>query len=274
MTIAVIGLGLIGGSICKAVKKYSDYICMGLDRDESVMQAALQDNSIDSIINNNLNQADLVIICLYPDDIINFTRENINNFKHGAVVIDAGGIKTKVYDELKNVFKNSGADFIGAHPMAGREFSGYAYAQADLFAGASFIVTPYPETPQEKITLVELFARKIGFVNFVVSNPQEHDKIIAYTSQLAHVVSNAYVKSETIKTQAGFSAGSFKDLTRVAKLNEYMWSQLMLENREYLMPELENIINNLQKYLHALESGDINNLRELLKDGSVIKELT
>ena len=279
MTIAVIGMGLIGGSICKAVKKYTDYMCLGFNRSENALKAALDDKVIDKafMLDNltELNQADLTIICLYPDQTVTFAHDNIGKFKKGSIIIDAGGIKTDVYEKLQPVFEkfeNTGVTFIGAHPMAGREFSGYDYSQADLFKNASFIITPYPGTPEEKIKSLEDFAKKIGFSKFVVTTPHEHDRIIAYTSQLAHIVSNAYVKSETIENKAGFSAGSFLDLTRVAKLNEDMWSSLMMANRRFLAGELKNIIDNLSEYLTALENGDINYLHSLLKDGRIIKE--
>ena len=273
MNIAVIGLGLIGGSICKAIKKYTDHACFGLDTDSGVIYSALADKSIDKAINpDNLNEADIAVICLYPKQIISFASENIGNFKKGGIVIDAGGIKTEICEKLQPVFKNSGVDFIGAHPMAGREFSGYDYSQADLFKGASFIVTPYPETPGEKIKIIEDFIKKIGFGKFVVTTPNEHDRIIAYTSQLAHIISNAYVKSPTIENKTGFYAGSFLDLTRVAKLNEDMWSSLMMLNKDFLIFELQNIIDNLSEYLRSLENGDKDYLYNLLKDGRIIKE--
>ena len=273
MNIAVIGLGLIGGSICKAIKKYTDHTCFGLNRNPDVISAALKDKAIDKeIAVDNLNEADIVIICLYPKQIISFAAENINKFKKGCIVIDAGGIKTEICEKLYPVFKDSGVYFIGAHPMAGREYSGYDYSQAELFINASFIVTPYPGTPAEKIKSIEDLIKKIGFGKFVVTNPHDHDKTIAYTSQLAHIVSNAYVKSPTIENEAGFSAGSFLDLTRVAKLNEDMWSSLMMLNREFLGAELKNIIDNLNQYLYALENENKDYLFELLRAGRIIKE--
>ena len=273
MNIAVIGLGLIGGSLCKAIKKYTDYACFGIDTDSDVISAALNDRSIDKEITpENLREADISVICLYPKQIISFASEHIAKFKKGSIVIDAGGIKTEICEKLQPVFQNSGVDFIGAHPMAGREFSGYGYSQADLFKNASFIVTPYPEIPGDKINVIKDLTNKIGFGKFVVSNPHEHDRIIAYTSQLAHIVSNAYVKSPAIESKAGFSAGSFFDLTRVAKLNEEMWSSLMMLNKDFLADELKNIIGNLNEYLHSLESGDKDYLYNLLKDGRIIKE--
>ena len=273
MNIAVAGLGLIGGSICKAIKKYTDYKCFGLDADSEIISAALADESIDKEITpDNLKEADIVIICLYPKQIISFASGNINKFKKGGIVIDAGGVKTEICEKLRPVFKNSGVDFIGAHPMAGREFSGYKYSQADLFENASFIVTPYPETPAKKINIIEKLTKKIGFGRFVITTPHEHDRIIAYTSQLAHIVSNAYVKSPTIESKTGFFAGSFLDLTRVAKLNEEMWSSLMTLNKDFLVGELKNIIGSLTEYLNSLENGDKDYLRNLLKDGRIKKE--
>ena len=273
MNIAVIGLGLIGGSICKAIKKYTDHTCFGLNRNPDAISAALADKSIDKAITaDNLNEADISIICLYPKQIIAFATENIGKFKKGGIVIDAGGIKTEICEELYPIFKDSGVDFIGAHPMAGREYSGYGHSQADLFLNASFIVTPYPGIPVEKIKIIEDLVKQIGFGKFVVTTPNEHDKTIAYTSQLAHIVSNAYVKSPTIENKTGFSAGSFLDLTRVAKLNEEMWSSLMMLNREFLTVEVKNIINNLNEYLVSLENDDKEYLFNLLRDGRIIKE--
>ena len=276
MIIAVIGLGLIGGSVCKAVKKYTDYTCLGLDKNERIAKSALSDKSIDKSIASDsldgLNQADLSIICLYPGQIIEFASRNIGKFKKNSIVIDAGGIKTAICEKLRPVFENTDVTFIGAHPMAGREYSGYDYSQADLFKDASFIVTPYPGTSGEKIKSVEDFTKKIGFGKFVVATPRDHDRIIAYTSQLAHVISNAYVKSDTIESRVGFYAGSFLDLTRVAKLNEDMWSSLMMLNREHLSDELKNIINRLGEYLSAFDNNDTEYLRNLLKEGRIIKE--
>ena len=273
MDIAVVGLGLIGGSFCKAIKKYTSHKCLGLDTDPNVLSAALAEGAIDAAISaDNLNEADISIICLYPEQIVAFAKENINRFKKGSLVLDAGGVKAEICEKLFLVFEGSGVSFVGAHPMAGREFSGYANSDADLFLGASFIVCPYQKTPDEKIKAIESLSKELGFLKFVVADPHEHDRIIAYTSQLAHIVSNAYVKSPVIDSKAGFFAGSFLDLTRVARLNEEMWSSLMLLNRAHLADELKNLMGNLNKYLAALNSGDSETLRGLLREGREIKE--
>jgi prephenate dehydrogenase len=162
--------------------------------------------------------------------------------------------------------------FIGAHPMAGREFSGFDYSIAELFRGASFITTPPEGTPETALELVEAIALKLGFGHTVRTTPEEHDRTIAFTSQLAHVVSNAYVKSPSLWDKSGFSAGSFLDLTRVAKLNEEMWASLIMLNREPMLFELRNIISHLQEYEQTLQTQDEPALRELFREGRLLKE--
>ena len=164
-------------------------------------------------------------------------------------------------------------EFIAAHPMAGREFSGFEYSTDNLFEGASFIITPTEDTPQIAVDLLQTLAGSISFGKAVVSTPQKHDEVIAYTSQLAHVVSNAYVKSPSAKSHKGISAGSYKDLTRVAYLNENMWTELFMDNRDNLLREINGLIENLSKYSEALENEDSEKLRELLIEGKTAKEM-
>ena len=158
--------------------------------------------------------------------------------------------------------------------MAGREFSGFEYSLDDLFDNASFIMTPTENTPQEEINLIEDLARSIHFKKVVKTTPEEHDRIIAFTSQLAHVVSNAYIKSPTHRQQLGFSAGSFQDLTRVAKLNEDMWTPLFIMNKEPLCFEIDYIMARLAEYRDAIANEDHDRLRQLLRDGRILKETT
>ena len=273
MKIAVVGLGLIGGSFCRAIKKYTDYSCAGLDCNLEVIKAALNDNVIDEGMEPEaLCDKDLVIICLYPDETVSFIKEHAELFKEGSIVIDVCGVKEAITENIPGVLEKRGVTFIGTHPMAGREFSGYENSQADLFKNASFIITPFSNTQAEKVRVIESFACQIGFCDIVVTTPQLHDRIIAFTSQLAHVVSNAYVKSPTLKDKNGFSAGSFGDLSRVAQLNEKMWSSLFLLNRDNLLYEIENIIEQLGKYKKAIEEEDEKELQRLLKEGSDLKK--
>jgi prephenate dehydrogenase len=165
-----------------------------------------------------------------------------------------------------------GVRFLGCHPMAGREFSGFAYSLDNLFEKASFIMTPTDNTKMSAVKEISAFAYRVGFSKCVVSSPQEHDEIIAFTSQLAHVVSSAYIKSPTLNKQAGFSAGSFKDLTRVAKLNPDMWTTLFMMNREALTAEIDHIIKALSDYRKCIAEGDSDTLHRLLEEGTRLKE--
>ncbi len=273
MNIAVIGLGLIGGSICKALKKHTFHKIYGIDNDPETIKKALEYGAIDEEISlERLSGCNLSIICLYPEAIVKFVKENSGFFKKESLVIDTCGIKDYVVKQCVPVLKEKGVHFVGTHPMAGREFSGFEYSTDDLFDDASFIITPDENTPSLAIDLLSTLAGCMGFGKVVISTPEEHDRIIAYTSQLAHVVSNAYVKSPSINDFKGFSAGSFLDLTRVAKLNEDMWSSLFMCNRSALLDEINCIINNLTQYRDSIENEDTVRLREILRDGRIRKE--
>lgn len=271
MIITVVGLGLIGGSFCKAIKEKTEYTCLGIDKDSDVLSEAVSQGAIDGVC-TDLSSADLTIVCLYPDETISFILDNKNLFKKDSVVIDACGIKSAVVSAVSFELESEDVTFIGAHPMAGREFSGFMYSLPTLFEGASFIMTPIGNVHEEKITMLSQLAEKLGFIKIVVSTPEEHDAVIAYTSQLAHIVSSAYIKSPTLLKETGFSAGSFKDLTRVAKLNENMWTTLFLDNKEHLLFEVNQIIAHLCEYRDALDANDSETLRGLLRDGRILKE--
>ena len=275
MQIAVVGLGLIGGSFCKAIKAYTHHTCLGVGRDlnSKSVQMALHADAIDkAIIPEQLGAADLSIICLHPQGIIDFILENQQYFRPGSIVIDAGGVKESIVKAVQDVLAARGVIFIGCHPMAGREFSGFAYSQADLYKGASMIFTPVGEIPEEKKKTVEQLILELKFGRIVYTTPEKHDQTIAFTSQLAHVVSSAYIKSPTVKEESGFSAGSFRDLTRVAKLNEDMWTELFLMNRPALLYEIDTIMAALAEYRDALADGDAERMRSLLRDGRILKE--
>lgn len=273
MNIAVIGLGLIGGSICKALKANTFHHIMGIDTNKETIKKALECGAIDEEIDESrLNEANLTIVALYPIPTVEVIKKNADNFRKGSIVIDVCGVKSYIVDACTPVLDERGVIFIGTHPMAGTENSGFDYATADLFKKASYIITPSENTPQIAIDLVSTLGACMGFGQVVVATPQQHDINIAYTSQLAHVVSNAYVKSPSLFRADGFSAGSFLDLTRVAKLNEEMWSSLFLCNKNALLDEINCIMNSLAEYRDAMENDDIDTLREILKIGRERKE--
>ncbi len=273
MNIAVVGLGLIGGSICKSLKKHTFHKVLGIDTDKETIKKALEQNAIDEEITpDRLSEANLTVICLYPRAICSFVKENADKFKKGSIVIDTCGIKKAVVDCCTPVLEEKEVLFVGVHPMAGREFSGFDYATDSLFDNSSFIITPTEKTPQIAVDLLSTLAGSIGFGKAVVTTPEKHDQVIAYTSQLAHVVSNAYVKSPSVNDYNGFSAGSFMDLTRVAKLNENMWTELFMCNKEALLFEINHILSSITQYRDAIQSEDREKLRALLKDGRILKE--
>ena len=273
MIITAVGIGLIGGSMCKAIKKHTNHTVYGIDVNSETVAMAISQNAIDGET-DDLSLADITIVSLYPTDAIDYIIQNVSRFKEGSIVIDTCGIKREIVERVTPVLEKQGVTFIGTHPMAGREFSGFEYSLDNLFDTASFIITPSGSVPQAKLNLLEDFAYSINFKKVVFASPEEHDQIIAFTSQLAHVVSNAYIKSPTHQKQLGFSAGSFQDLTRVAKLNEVMWTPLFMLNKDPLCFEIDFIIEKLTEYRDAMQSGDNERLKELLKEGRILKEET
>lgn len=273
MKITVVGLGLIGGSLCKHIKKHTDHIVSGIDTNPETIRMAVSQGAID-YEDKDVSTADITIIGLFPDKCIDYCIENASVFKKDSIVIDVCGVKNAVVSAVEPVLAEHGVTFVGVHPMAGREFSGYEYSLDNLFDNASFIMTPTANTPEKVVNLLEDFAYAIHFKKVVKTTPEDHDSIIAFTSQLAHVVSNAYIKSPTHQRQLGFSAGSFQDLTRVAKLNEDMWTPLFLMNREPLVFEIDYIIDRLTEYRNAINDNDADTLHELLKQGRILKENT
>ena len=273
MEIAIVGLGLIGGSLCKSIKKYTKNQVYGYDIDKKTEKIALDSGIIDESLDlEKLKTVDITFVCLYPNETVDYVKRNINNFKQGSIICDVCGVKKYIEDEIEDIILNNGLNFVGTHPMAGREFSGLAYSDEKIFEGASFIIAKTQKTSDLALEKVKKLALGIGFGRVVETDPIEHDRIIAYTSQLAHVISNAYVKSPELSKHRGFSAGSFQDLTRVAKLNETMWSRLFMLNKEDLLLEMDILINNLNQYKDALENEDEDSLKELLRKGRELKE--
>lgn len=271
--IGIVGLGLMGGSMAKALKKYTPHFVYGCDVDEKTMQAALADGEIDEpVYENDLSMCDLVFLALYPRQAVRFVTENLREFKPGAIIVDFCGVKRFLVDELEPLCKKNDLIFIGGHPMAGREFWGYSGAQAELFQGASMILTPTQALPPEAEALLTTLFADVGFSKVVQTTPRDHDAVIAFTSQLAHVLSSAYVKSPQAKQHHGFSAGSYKDLSRVAKLNPQMWTELFLENSDLLVEEIEILMEHLSQYKEAIAAQDAQQLYALLEEGRKQKE--
>lgn len=270
MKIAIIGLGLIGGSLAKTIKKNTKHYVIGIDINNDVLTFAHSVNAIDQIgDDSSLKDADVTIICLYPNAVTDFVLKNRNNFKKGSIVTDAAGVKQCICTVLDK--ENFDFTFIGGHPMAGREVCGFENSLDDMFDGASYIFTPKTES-DEKLKILTALAKEMKFEKIVMTTPKQHDQMIAYTSQIAHVLACAYVISPRSKEHSGFSAGSFRDVSRVAKINEELWTQLFLDNKDTLCPEIDTLIDNLEKLRGFIASDDYNGLKTMLKDGRLIKE--
>ena len=258
--------------MAKAYKKASWQV-WGADINKSVLEQAKNEQAIDGVLDDEkIKKCELILIALYPEAALEFLREKGALFNKESIIMDLCGVKQKVCDAAFVLAKKDGYHFIGAHPMAGLHKVGFSYSSAELFCGASMILVPPDDETAEVMTKAEALLQAPYFGNFTVTTALEHDRMIAFTSQLAHVVSNAYIKSPTAKAHDGFSAGSYKDLTRVAWLNEVMWSELFLDNRQALGDELDWLIAALKEYREALAENDRARLQALLKDGRLAKE--
>ncbi len=273
LTVGIAGLGLIGGSLAKALKKNTPHTVLGIDTDARTMQSALSGGAVDGQADAPaLSRCDIVFVCLHPGGTVKFIKDNAPHFAGGALVCDVCGVKRAVQAEVEPYVRGSGAWYVGTHPMAGRERFGYEASDALLFEGASVIVCPPQDLPPELLQRLLSVLGGAGFAGSVQTDADEHDSIIAYTSQLAHAVSSAYIKSPAAEKQRGFSAGSYADMTRVARLDENMWTELFMLNRQNLIAEIDIFAANLSDIRSALEQGDENQLRQLLKKGREIKE--
>ena len=273
MTVGVVGLGLIGGSIAKAIKYNTDNKVIGFDIDENVVLKARLLGAIDEeMTEQKISECDIIITGLYPEATKKYITDNAQKFKKGAIVLDTCGVKEYVCEDMYRVARENGFTFIGTHPMAGLHLSGFEHSKVTMFSNASMLLVPSADTGINELEIVRKLFYAFGFTNIQNTTPEEHARKIAFTSQLAHVVSNAYVKSPSAKLHKGFSAGSYKDLTRVAKLNEVMWTELFLENRENLIFEIDTIIENLTEYSKALKEDNADKLEKLLRDGRICKE--
>ncbi|MGM9521080.1 MAG: prephenate dehydrogenase [Oscillospiraceae bacterium] len=271
-TIGIVGLGLIGGSMAKSIKARTGHTVLGIDIDRETMELAIMSGSIDSPLDDdNLKSCDLLLVALPPQALLRWVTENAPKIAKHTMLIDLCGVKRAICSVITPLSEKYGFSYIGGHPMAGKEVSGFKSADSALFSGASMILTPDKNTDIVMLDKLKAFFLEIGFETLTFTTPEEHDRIISYTSQLAHICSSSYVKSPTAQTHMGFSAGSFKDMTRVARLDENMWTELFSANRDNLVGELEELIKHLTDYLDAIKADDQDKLRQLLKTGRELK---
>ena len=272
MNILVVGLGRIGGSICKALKKYTYHTVTGCDINHDIEENALRDIAIDNIFDGNYNDFDLIVISLFPETAEKFFSENAGKFNKKTLITDVCGIKGDFSERMKSIAEKNNLRYLGIHPMAGKEFGGYSNSTPDLFVKANFIIAPFDDSDNDDIETLRKLSSEIGAGKIVLTSPENHDKMIAYTSQLAHIVSSAYVKSPELNLECGFSGGSFQDMTRIATMNEKMWTDLFMQNSDNLQFELDTLIENLLKYRSALQNHDSETMKSLIAEGRKLKE--
>ncbi len=271
MKIGIVGLGLIGGSMAKALAgKHTVY---GADLRPEVLKEAQDARAISAVLDENtLGACELVMLALFPQQAARYAQEHAAQFQKGAVVMDLCGVKRAVESQILPIAQENGFHYIGGHPMAGLARVGWEYSRGDLFQNASMILVPHSDTTDTILETVRSVIWDAGFGHIEISTAEEHDYMIAYTSQLAHVLSSAYVKTPAAQRYKGFSAGSFRDMTRVAWLNEDMWTELFLDNPDYLAEEVEGLAARLLEYAMAIRAGDSAGLRALLREGRERKE--
>ena len=268
MKVGIVGLGLMGGSMAKSIKARTSHTVYGIDLDQETMSLARLCGAIDGpLTGENLAQCDLVLVALRPQAAIDWVREKGAGIPKGAILVDFCGVKRVVVEALAPLAEEYGFSYIGGHPMVEYERGGFTSSSEDLYVGASMILTPDKRTDMKLLETLQAFFLDLGFARLTFSQPEEHDRIIAFTSQLAHIVSSAYVKSPEAQRRRGFSAGSFRDMTRVARLDEEMWTELFLDDADFLTKELGILIGHLEEYREALEARDGERLRSLLRDG-------
>ena len=272
MNVGILGLGLIGGSFARAYA-LEGHTVYAIQRNESMLSFAMLAGAVHGkLTEETIPKCDLILLAIYPDGSASWLEQNAHLISSDALVIDCCGIKEEICRRCFPLAERYGFTFVGGHPMAGSQFSGFKYSRADLFAGAPMVLVPRDFDNMQLLDRVKRALEPCQFGSFSVCTAQEHDRLIAFTSQMPHVLSNAYIKSPTALGHKGFSAGSYKDLTRVAWLNAPMWAELCMENRENMLFELDTYIASLQAYRKALQEQDIQALTKLLEEGKIRKE--
>ena len=272
MTVGIVGLGLIGGSMARAYKD-AGHTVYGADTDIAILEMSQLAGVTDGVLDETtIGECELILIAIPPQECVDWLRDNAAFVGKGHLVIDLSGVKREVCRPCFALAEENGFIFAGGHPMAGTQYAGFKHSRANMFKGAPMVIVPPAGADMDLLERIRDALAPAQFGRFSVTTAEAHDKLIAFTSQMAHVVSNAYIKSPTAREHKGFSAGSYKDLTRVAKLNESMWTELFLYNGDNLAFELDFFIDALCAYRDAIRAGDAEKLRVLLREGRERKE--
>lgn len=269
--IVIVGLGLIGGSIAKALQLTNQYEILGMDTKEEALLDACSCGAIDGKAGvEELKEADLVYLCVYPHAALEFVKSYGALLKSGCILTDTCGIKGELCAGMEQLKVNGSYIFVAGHPMAGKEQSGFSASEASIFTGASYLIAPCG-APDFAVETVSALAEQMGFGRIVLTTPEQHDRVIAFTSQVPHVLACSYVMSPRCKEHKGFSAGSYRDVSRVANINADLWTGLFLDNRSALLDELDELQKNLSLFRSAVAEGDSEQLHNLLETAAQIK---
>ena len=272
MTVGILGLGLIGGSLARAYA-LAGHTVYAAEKDETMLAFAQLAGAVDAPLTpENLESCELVLLAIYPEGSAAWLAENARHISPEALVMDCCGVKQQICEKCFPLAAEFGFTFIGGHPMAGTQFSGFKHSRADLFQGAPMVLVPPRFDDMDLLDWAKNALAPCGFGSFSVTTARDHDRMIAFTSQMPHIISNAFIKSPTALEHKGFSAGSYRDLTRVAWLNPGMWAELFLENREFVLSELDTLITALTAYRTAVAESDADTLITLLEEGKRRKE--
>ena len=272
MTVGILGLGLIGGSLARAYA-IAGHTVYAAERNEDMLQFAMLAGAVHGkLTDETIRECDLILLSIYPEGSALWMEEHAHLISKDALVIDCCGIKREICSRCFPLAERYGFTFVGGHPMAGSQFSGFKYSRATLFQGQPMVLVPPRFDDMELLDRCKNALAPCEFGTFSVTTAQEHDRMIAFTSQMPHILSNAFIKSPTAGSHKGFSAGSYRDLTRVAWLNAPMWAELFMENRDFVMEELEFYINSLSAYRDAIARQDMDTLTALLEEGKKRKE--
>ena len=272
MTVGILGLGLIGGSLARAYA-IEGHTVYATQRNENMLSFAMLAGAVHGKLDDQtIPECDLILLAIYPGGSASWLEQNAHLISKDALVIDCCGIKREICRRCFPLAEQYGFTFVGGHPMAGSQFSGFKYSRATLFQGQPMVLVPPRFDDMELLDRCKTALAPCEFGTFSVTTAEEHDKMIAFTSQMPHILSNAFIKSPTAGSHKGFSAGSYKDLTRVAWLNAPMWAELFLENKDNTLFELDTYIRNLTAYRDALANEDLETLTALLEEGKRRKE--
>lgn len=272
MTVGILGLGLIGGSLARAYA-LEGHTVYAIQRNESMLSFAMLAGAVHGkLTDETIPKCDLILLAIYPDRSATWLEHNAHLITRDTLVIDCCGTKNDICRRCFPLAEHYGFTFVGGHPMAGSQFSGFKYSRATLFKGQPMVLVPPVFDNMQLLDQVKQALKPCQFGFFSVTTAEEHDKMIAFTSQMPHILSNAFIKSPTALKHKGFSAGSYRDLTRVAWLNPSMWAELFLENKDNVLFELDYYIRSLEAYRDAIAQEDRTRLESLLEEGKQRKE--